>query len=347
MFTFPLNRPHIESDHALSSYIARLFHELTQAYELLLDPLRRMVLDAKLRIQEARKQRYANFDKKRKAMLEELEEAERADREAKSAEATKKQRYAREAEHIRDAGRRLVEERQAELRRQQEEAERAEKIAQEELEPPPLGVYLTPSLSTFVRRLTSRTFPGEHDTTVRLKYPLAKYPHLTTTDALHTFMASTFGPADKDSIVLSMKPPKKAPQKPPKYATAAVPFKTIADAHAAVCASRRADRGLGEFEIGWMGGSEPAVWSWAERMLRAKEKREAQASPAPEVDRTRNAGGDAPASAVPPAGVDVQDGSTQDNSGVRSNPISGPQFSSFPPSFVRIRVPFSLGRIVD
>jgi DnaJ family protein C protein 17 len=146
VFTFP---PHIDSDHSLSSYIARLFHELTQAYELLLDPLRRMALDAKLRIQEARKQRYANFDKKRKAMLEELEEAERADREAKSAEVTKKQRYAQEAEQIRDAGRRLVEERQVELRRQQEEAERAEKSAQEELEPPPLGEYLTPSLSTF------------------------------------------------------------------------------------------------------------------------------------------------------------------------------------------------------
>jgi hypothetical protein len=37
----------------------------------------------------------------------------------------------------------MVEERQAELRRQQEEAERAEKSAQEELEPPPLGAYLS------------------------------------------------------------------------------------------------------------------------------------------------------------------------------------------------------------
>jgi len=101
-----------------------------------------MALDAKLRIQEARKQRYANFDKKRKAMLEELEEAERTDREAKSAEAKKKQRFAQETEQIRDAGRRMVEERQAELRRQQEEVERAEKAAQVELEPPPLGAYL-------------------------------------------------------------------------------------------------------------------------------------------------------------------------------------------------------------
>ena len=138
-----LSKLHVQILIMRSHHIARLFHELTQAHELLLDPLRRMALDAKLRIQEARKQRYANFDKKRKAMVEELEEAERADREAKSTEAKKKQRYAQEAEHIRDAGRRMVEERQAELRRQQEEAERAEKSAQEELEPPPLGMYFS------------------------------------------------------------------------------------------------------------------------------------------------------------------------------------------------------------
>ena len=83
-----------------------------------------------------------------KAMLEELEEAERADREAKSADAVKKQRYAQEAEQIRDAGRRMVEERQAELRRQQEEAERAEKSAQDELEPPPLGAYMPSTILT-------------------------------------------------------------------------------------------------------------------------------------------------------------------------------------------------------
>jgi len=102
-----------------------------------------MALDAKLRIQEARKQRYVNFDKKRKALVEELEEGERAAREAKSVEAKKKQKYAQEAEQIRDAGRQMVEERQTELRRQQEEVERAEKSAQEELEPPPLGAYLS------------------------------------------------------------------------------------------------------------------------------------------------------------------------------------------------------------
>ncbi|KAH8996701.1 hypothetical protein EDB92DRAFT_1841400, partial [Lactarius akahatsu] len=47
----------------------------------------------------------------------------------------------RRPEQIRDAGRRMVEERQAELLRQQKEAELAERSAQEELDPPPLGAY--------------------------------------------------------------------------------------------------------------------------------------------------------------------------------------------------------------
>ncbi|KAI9441402.1 DnaJ-domain-containing protein [Lactarius indigo] len=287
--THPDRNPHLKD-------AARLFHELTQAYELLLDPLRRMALDAKLRIQKARKQRYANFDKKRKAMLEELEQAEQADKKAKSAEASKRQKYAQEAEEIRDAGRRMVEERQAELLRQQKEAELAEKTAQEELDPPPLG---------------------EHDTTVRLRYPLAQYSHLTTVDSLHAFMTSTFGPVDKDDIVLSMKPPKKAEHKPPKHATAAVRFGKIADAHAAVCASGRVDRGLEHFDIKWVGGSEPAVWSWSKRMLKLKEGRKA-----PGEDKRGSNGVPTPS---------LAEAGTNGAPGGQSTAES--QFSSFPTSF--------------
>ena len=169
---------------------------------------------------------------------------------------------------------------------------------------------------------------GEHDTTVRVKYMLARYPQLTTPGALQTFMSSTFGPVDGDSIVLSMKSPK-------KKVIAAVPFKTISDAHAAVCASRRADRGLDAFEITWMNGSEPAVWSWAERMLKSKEK---------------EMGGATTTTAPAPAGGarDVGDGAFPTNigkgglpqdSGAQSSPATSPQrYSSFPSSFVRVVV---------
>ena len=327
-----------------SHHIARLFHELTQAYELLLDPVRRMALDAKLRIQQARTQRYANYDKKRKDMVEELEEAERAAAAAKSAEAKKKQKYAQEAEQIRDAGRRMVEERQAELRRQQEEAERAEKSAQEELEPPPLGAYLSPKppIVTVRAKLISIDISGEHDTTVRVKYMLARYPQLTTPGALQTFMSSTFGPVDGDSIVLSMKSPK-------KKVIAAVPFKTISDAHAAVCASHRADRGLDEFEITWMIGSEPAVWSWAERMLKSKENEKAQRGAGTTTTTTvpamsvpaggaRHVGDDAPTGFPASIGNNARGGLPKD-SRAQSSPATSPQqFSSFPSSFVRSRI---------
>jgi DnaJ homolog subfamily C member 17 len=178
---------------------------------------------------------------------------------------------------------------------------------------------------------------------------LARYPHLTTPGALQTFMSSTFGPVDGDSIVLSMKSPKKKatagdkPPPPPKYAIAAVPFKTISDAHAAVCASRRADRGLDEFEITWLDGSEPAVWSWAERMLKSKEKEQRGATttvpamPAP-AGGARDVGDGAPAVFPANVGNNARGGLPQD-SGAQSSPAtSNQQFSSFPSSFVRSRI---------
>ena len=151
-------------------------------------------------------------------------------------------------------------------------------------------------------------------------------------------MTSTFGPVDGDSIVLSMKALKKKTTAPPKYAIAAVPFTTIADAHAAVCASRRADRGLDEFEIGWMGGSEPAVWSWAERMLKLKEERGGGAPVHARSPGARDGGDDAPVVSPASAGINAR-GSLPPDSG--ATPTTGSQFSSFPSSFVRSRIRFS------
>lgn len=180
--------------------------------------------------------------------------------------------------------------------------------------------------------------PGERDTTVRLRYTLTRYPQLTTPSALQTFMSSTFGPVDGDSIVLSMKSPKK---KPP-YAIAAVPFKTISDAHAAVCASGRADRGLDEFVITWIDGSEPAVWSWAERMLKSKEKEQRGATTTTAVPAmsapaggARDVGDDAPVVFPANIGNNARGGLPQD-SGAQSSPATSTQFSSFPSSYVRI-----------
>lgn len=135
-------------------------------------------------------------------------------------------------------------------------------------------------------------------------------------------MTSTFGPVDKDDIVLSMKPPKKAEHKPPKHATAVVRFGKIADAHAAVCASGRADRGLEHFDIKWVGGTEPAVWSWSERMLKLEEGRKASGE-----DKDGVGGGVSTSSlADTNGGLSQADGQS----------TIGFKFSSFPSSFARI-----------
>ncbi|TFK46778.1 DnaJ-domain-containing protein [Heliocybe sulcata] len=242
------------------------FHELTQAYELLLDPLRRMAVDAKQRLKAARKERYSAYDSKRKAMVEDLEERERAFKKARVEKEQEEVRRWRENERIMDEGRRMREERAKEAERREREAlKRAEKDVADGDAPPALGAL---------------------DTTVKLKYPLSKHPNLTTPDALSALLAP-FGPADAASIVLSMKPSKKHPNKPPKFATALVPFKQIGDAFGAVCASGRKERGLGDVEVTWAEGKEPEILGWLKKMgkLGGVEKLEktARQEPAPSV----------------------------------------------------------------
>ncbi|TFY70321.1 hypothetical protein EVG20_g2685 [Dentipellis fragilis] len=270
----------------------RKFHELNQAYELLLDPLRRLALDAKQRLKEARKTRFASYDAKRKNMVEELEERERAFKKAKVEKAQEERARERETEQIREEGRRLREEREKELKRREEEAEKAEARMREELEPPALG---------------------QLDTTIRVKYPLSKYPTLTTAAALSAFLAR-FGATDTDSIVLSMKRPKKSPDKPPKFATALVPFHKIGDAFAAVCSQGR--DGLEDFDVGWAEGQVPAILGWLKKMGKLGPGSTNGRVQSPSRKET-NAGA--------PAGILPQES--------ESKPTSSTAFSSFPASF--------------
>ncbi|KAF7318981.1 J domain-containing protein [Mycena chlorophos] len=261
---------------------ARKFHELTQAHELLLDPLRRLALDAKLRAKHAREARFKTYDTKRKNMVTELEERERAFKKAKLDQEAEEIKNRTENDKIKDAGRRMREERENALK--QKEAE-ARKQPGDEDEAPSLN---------------------PHDTTVRLKFKLSAYPDLATSEALSKLLAQ-FGATDTESIVVSCKPPKKTPDKPPKYATALVPFKQIGDAFAAVCASGRAERGLDGIEISWVGGKEPEIMGWLKRMGKLS------AQPLPRA-------------ASPPPGQAAQLPQTA--------PSAGSAFSSFPTSFV-------------
>ncbi|KZT64536.1 DnaJ-domain-containing protein [Daedalea quercina L-15889] len=219
---------------------ARKFHELNQAYELLLDPLRRMALDAKVRLKEARKARFASYDAKRKGLVEELEARERAFKKARVEKQEEERARWRENERIMDEGRRLREEKEKALRKREEEALRGERDAAREDEPPELG---------------------DLDTTIRLKYPLSAHPSLTTPASLVALL-SPFGAVDEASIKLILKP---APPKRPKRGIALVPFKQIGGAFAAVCASGRAESGLVDVEVGWAEDKEPELIGWLKK----------------------------------------------------------------------------------
>ncbi|KAL1689817.1 DnaJ-domain-containing protein [Schizophyllum commune] len=268
---------------------ARKFHELNQAYELLLDPLRRMALDAKVRLKEAKAQRFKQYDSKRKAMVEELEERERAFKKAKMEQQKEEVARWHETEKIKEEGKRLREERQRAMQEREREQEAAARQAEQEASD-------VPSI-------------GALDTTVRVKFTLTKNPTLTTPDAIGSLLTQ-FGDIDTASIVLSLKPPKKAPTKPAKFGTALVPFKQIGSALGAVASSGRPERGLEGVDITWAGGSEPPILDWLKKQGKLGTPK--PPSPPPVVR-------DAPKAELPQAEKPKGD--------------SGTPFSTFPSSF--------------
>lgn len=154
MFTLFFEYQARSSINVVFLYLARLFHELNQAYELLLDPLRRLAIDATLRVKAARKARFSTFDGKRKAMQEELEERERAfNKKAKMEKRDEEVKVWHETERIKEEGRRMREEREKEAARKLAEAEVAKKAGDdtEDDAVPKLGTsegYLVPPRKT-------------------------------------------------------------------------------------------------------------------------------------------------------------------------------------------------------
>lgn len=118
---------------------AQKFHELNQAYELLLDPLRRLALNTSVRAKEARKARFAKLDAKRKTAQEDLEQREK---QASKRQKRETEKEAREREHenerIKEIGRKMRVDREKELQMTQE-VEVASTKAEEEETVPKLG----------------------------------------------------------------------------------------------------------------------------------------------------------------------------------------------------------------
>ena len=245
---------------------ARKFHELNQAYELLLDPLRRLALDAKLRVKQARAERFKSYDNKRKNLVEELEERERAFKKARTDKQKEEVETWRETERIKEQGKIMREQKEKELQKMMKGKHEEKEVAKEEDEeaPPAMGAFLL--AKSFLFNPYSTVDPL--DTTIRLKYPLKAYPNLTTPTAISTFL-SRFGPTDESSIVLSLSLKNKTstkPDKTPKTGSALVPFKQIGNAFAAVCASGRKELGMDGVKVTWVNGKEPAILGWLRKM---------------------------------------------------------------------------------
>jgi len=245
---------------------ARKFHELNQAYELLLDPLRRLALDAKLRVKQARAERFKSYDNKRKNLVEELEERERAFKKARTDKQKEEVETWRETERIKEQGKIMREQKEKELQQMMKGKQEEKEVAKEEDEeaPPAMGASLLAKSFLF----KSYSIIDPLDTTIRLKYPLKAYPNLTTPTAISAFL-SRFGLTDESSIVLSLSLKNKTSSKPdktPKTGSALVPFKQIGNAFAAVCASGRKELGMDGVKVTWVNGKEPAILGWLRKM---------------------------------------------------------------------------------
>ncbi|KAF8551656.1 DnaJ-domain-containing protein [Imleria badia] len=238
-------------------HAAQKFHALTVASTLLLDPLRRLALDAQLRLAAAKKARFSSYDNKRKALVTELEERERAFK--KSRLEQQKQKAAREGENdrVKEAGRQMREERERRLEEMagtkgEEVRTEADEDGLDEHAPPPLGPY---------------------DTTIRVKFTLSAFPSLGTAPALASHLGR-FGEIDEGAVVLSIKPKKASKKKKSaekgaddgaqgegeKVVNAVVPFSQIGAAFAVVSSGPTLkEQGM---EVSWVGGSEPPILEW-------------------------------------------------------------------------------------
>ncbi|GAA6047069.1 hypothetical protein JCM3770_004181 [Rhodotorula araucariae] len=233
---------------------AALFHELTLAADLLSDPTKRTALDAKLAAAQARKQRFAALDSKRKALAEDLEARERAFKRAKAGEAGDATRKRQELERLKEEGRRMREARAGQAAREvQAEEESVLRRAREEEE----------------RRATERgggpdaagpVDLGPLDKTLKVKWSKAAHPNLTSADAVEAFLARALAPqkADIDSVVLSSKT--LANSAKGKHGSGVVAFRTLSAA-VRVVEGKEAD-GEGRwagFEVDWAAGTPPAA----------------------------------------------------------------------------------------
>ena len=192
-------------------------------------------------------------------MQDDLEEREREFKRAKM-DTAKEQREREEKEvYIRDQGRRMREEREKAALAKAQATQQIPESKPSAMESEEIGEHIRLSPQQIVARFgTDRLCQDSADLAVRVKFTTTLRPDLSTPTALATLLRP-FGALDENSVLLSIKPPKKHPTKPPKFATALVTFQKIQGAFGAVGASGQEARGLENVDIAWAKGVEPEI----------------------------------------------------------------------------------------
>jgi len=228
---------------------AHLFHELTLAHEILIDPGKRDSYDKIYKARQARAERFKSLDNKRKNLAEDLVAREEAYKKARVEERQKERQEKMELERLKEEGERLRKAREEKIDAQakelkEEQKKRHAQAAQRENE------------------------PGLLDTTVRLKWPRKQFPALEVDSEAITSLLGKLGiaPSAIDSVAISSK---MATNPKLKNATAMVALKSLTAAVKVVESSNSA--ALTAIEATWASGQEP-------EMVRAARERESSST---------------------------------------------------------------------
>lgn len=240
-----------------------MFHALTEAADLLLDPGKRAEYDKKYAAEKARKERFAALDNKRKAGLADLEEREKSFK-RQEMDRERELSQARQVENLKEQAAKMRMQRQQQAQEQQSKSEKENAQSREAQQKQNSGVLDL----------------GPLDTTLLLSFPKSLFD---SADSLRSHLAACAPASAVENIVYSDKKSKKQ-----KLAKAVVAFNTLAATIAIYKAMTKSDLASKGVDVKWASGEPPAP---ARKALGL--------DVTPQAQPTKSSTGDAPSSFPP------------------------------------------------